>query len=271
MSHTTTNLASMDSPPLARFLRSLGKVQHHLHTIVVGLSAVEKKIATKPDNLDIAWKAHDTVGSAREARRFLLRATLIFIAEELGTYATHVMTYETPAIDTDALPEARADRIRALAESGGVNQRYLTVAALLVTHWRNRIVHRDSHVQLTRSERQCLLTESESIRSKYKGIDVSRLLQDFESDTPTLKDVTVLLAMSVTFVRQIDSRLTPTTSGDVRRWLEAEELLNDVLKFEKQSRNDGHSDPRRRARQYLLTKAPSLAEAYYKYGSSEDI
>lgn len=193
----------MESPPLARFLHSLGKVQHHLHTVVVGLSAVEKGIATKPDDLDITWKAHDIVGSAREARRFLLRATLIFVAEELNEYATHILQYRAHAADGLALPEPRAERISALAQPHEIDPTFLTVAPLIVCHWRNRIVHRNSNARLTAAEGQRLVAQSESARDSYKGIDVQRLLHDFEEDHPTLKDVTVLLAMSVRFVRQV--------------------------------------------------------------------
>jgi hypothetical protein len=261
----------MESPPLARFLQSLGKVQHHLHTIVVGLSSVERGIATKPDDLDIAWKAHDPVGSAREARRFLLRAVLIFAAEEIQVYATHLLTYRGLAIDDYRLPKNRVDRIRALAKPHEVNPNYLTVAPLIVANWRNRIVHRDSTAHLTAEEQERLLAKSESVRDSYKGIDVLRLLQDFESNKPTLKNVTVLVAMSTRFVKQIDTALPElATSRDVRRWLEAEGLLGDVLKLEKEATNGGHPNPRGRAKRYLLTRAPSLAEVYHTHGASEE-
>jgi hypothetical protein len=258
----------MGSPPLVRFLRAVGKVQHHLHTVVVGLSAVEKGIATKPDDLDIAWQAHDLVGSAREARRFLLRATLIFVAEELNVFATQVLKYRALATAIDALPEDRAGRIRALTEADEVDPTYLTVAPLVVTHWRNRIVHPDSRARLTPAERQRLLTQSESARDSYKGVDVVRLLGDFETDQPTLKGVTVLLAMSIKFVRHVDSTLPqPATSEHVRLWLQAENLLTEVLRIEKEAANGGDPDPRRRGKQYLLTKAPGLAQVYYANGS----
>jgi hypothetical protein len=259
----------MESPPLARFLHSLGKVQHHLHTIVVGLSSVESGIATKPDDLDITWKANDLIGSAREARRFLLKAALIFVAEEIQAYATDVLEYQGLEIDDYKLPETQVDRIRALAKPNDVKPNYLTVASLIVANWRNRIVHRDSTAHLTAAEQDCLLAKSESIRDSYKGIDVLRLLQDFESNKPTLKDVTVLVAMSIRFVRHIDASLPElATSRDVRRWLEAEGLLGDVLKLEKEATNGGHPNPRGRAKQYLLTRAPSLAEAYHTHGAS---
>lgn len=257
----------MESPPLDRFLHALGKVQHHLHTMVVGLAAVEKGIATKPDDLDITWRACDPVGSAREARRFLLRATLIFVAEELKEYATRVLRYRDLLTGRDTLPQDRADRIRALAKPDAVNPTYLGVAPLIVSHWRNRIIHRDSNAKLTSAEKQLLRAHSEPARSSFKGVDVGRLLDDFEADRPTLKDVTVLLAMSIKFVRQVDSTLPQAnTSEQVRLWLEAENLLADVLRIEKESATGGHPDPRRRAKQYLLTKAPCLAEPYYLHG-----
>jgi hypothetical protein len=234
----------------------------------VGLSAAENGIATRPIDLDILWEPHDRLGSAREARRFLLRATLIYVAEELNEYAKHVLKYRALGNSAASIPGHRADRILALARPDDVNPGYLTVAPLIVSHWRNRIVHPHSAARLTAAERQRLLAESVPAREHYKGIDVARLLKDFDEDRPTLKDVTVLLAMSITFVRQVDSTLPePASREDVRRWLEAEDLLDDVLKLEKEATNGGHPCPRGRGKQFLITKAPGLAEAYYAHGA----
>jgi hypothetical protein len=256
----------MESPPLARFVRSLGKVQHHLHTVIVGLSAVETGAAIKPDDLDIAWRAHDPIGSAREARRFLLRATLIFIAEEVDEYAKGILRYRAFASGkTD--PGDRAARIQQLAQIAEVDPSYLPIAPLIVSHWRNRIIHRSSRARLSSAEQELILGASETVRSTYKGIDVTRLLRDFEEDQPTLKDVTVLLAMSIKFLRTVDSTLPlPTTSEQVRLWLEAEGLLNEVLRLEKESANGHSPDPRARGKQYLITKSSTLAHAYYDHG-----
>jgi len=260
----------MESPPLSRFLRALGKVQHHLHTMIVGLSAVEKGIAVKPDDLDISWTAYDLVGSVRETRRYMLRTTLIFAAEELNEYAKCVLRYRAIVMDDKTFPKHRADRIRALAEPDVVDPSYLSVAPLIVSHWRNRIVHRDSKTRLSSAEEQRLRLESESVRENFKNVDVARLLQDFEIDRPTLKDVTVLLAMCIRFVKQADSTLPPADTPErVRRWLEADELLTKILSIEKESINRGCSDARRRGKQFLLTEAPALAEPYYAHGICE--
>lgn len=234
----------MESPPLRRFLSSLGRVQHHLYTAIVGLCGVEAGIVDKPVDLDIAWNATDRLGSAREARRFLLQSTLVFTAEELGEYATQVLKYRRH----EPMAE-RADRLRALGE---VNPPYLGIAALLGSHWRNRIIHRRSKARLTNPERQVLIDESATIREAFKNLDVDDLLQGFDTNQPTLKDVTVLLAMSIRFARSVDATLpTPANAAEVRKWLEAEDLLDRVIGIERESKNGGSLDPRRRGKQYL--------------------
>ena len=265
-------MAPIESPPLARFLSSLGKVQHHLHTVVVGLSAVEKKTAAKPDDLEIAWRADDAVGSAREARRFVLRAALIFVAEELNEYAKGVLSYRTLVGGKSSVPQDRAERIRALVDPDEVEPTYLTVAPLIVSHWRNRIVHRASNSRLDKSEGRRLLENKQLIYDSYKRIDVTKLLQDFELDRPTLKEVTVLLAMSINFVRKVDSTLPyPTSAADVRRWLKVENHLDQILELEEASTSGGQKDPRKRGKNYLITKSPRLADVYYRLGASEEI
>jgi hypothetical protein len=234
----------MESPPLARFLSSVGKIQHHLHTVVVGLSAVERGEANKPDDLDITWTARDRIGSSREARRFLLRATLVFIIEELNEFAISVLRYR--ALEkSEAVPAERAARIRALAFSQEIEPDYLVLAPLILIHWRNRIVHRSSTARLASSERDLLLSHKDAVRDAFKAIDVTRLLQDFEEDRPSLKDVTVLLAMSIKFARAVDSKLPrPANTEAVRQWLESEGLLDKILALEKESKNGGDLDPR---------------------------
>lgn len=128
--------------------------------------------------------------------------------------------------------------------------------------------HHSSQARLAATEQQRFLKQSESAHGSYKGIDLGRLLRDFEANQPTLKDVTVLLAMSFKFVRYVDSTLPPpVTSQHVRQWLEAEEMLAAVLKLEKEAANGGDPHPRRRAKQFLVTNAPNLADAYNEHGA----
>jgi hypothetical protein len=262
----------IESPLLARFLGSLGKVQHHLHTVIVGLSGVEKKTAIKPGDLDINWRADDPVGSAREARHFILRSTLIFLAEELNEYAKGVLNYRTLAGGKADIPQKRADRVRSLANPYQIDPTYLAVAPVIVSQWRNRIVHRDSNSEIHKAEERLLLENKQSIHDRYKHIDVARLLHDFRSDNPTLKETTVLLAMSINFVTKVDSTLPyPASAADVRRWLIVDNHWEKILELERASARGGHTDPRSRGKNYLITKSPRLADAYYRLGASDEI
>ncbi len=191
----------------------------------------------------------------------MLRAILVFAAEELKEYATQVLKFRG-----EEVPQDRTDRLRRL---GRVEPHYMSIGPLVVSHWRNRIIHPRSQARLTNTERDALIHDGAAIRESFKHLDIGLLLDHFEKNQPTLKDVTVLLAMSTRFVRLVDARLPELVSpAAVRAWLDAEELLTEVMRLENQARNGGSADPRGRARQFLLTMAPTLADAYYKHGTA---
>ena len=81
------------SPALSEFLAAIGRVQYHVYTCIVGLSAVEAGTATKPVDLDISWETKNPVGSAREARAFGLSAALVFSAEITSEYVRKYLRY----------------------------------------------------------------------------------------------------------------------------------------------------------------------------------
>jgi hypothetical protein len=228
------------------------------------LAAVENGEAAKPEDLTINWDPHDMRGSAREARMFVLRSALVFCAEELGEYVTRVLRYAG-----ETIPDQHPDRIRAAVKTYPLAQEFLVAAALLIRHWRNRIVHRSSAASLSKAEKALLHANAETIALVYKGLDLTKLLADFEADRPTLKDTTALLAMSIRFGREIDSHFADIASPhDVRRWLDAEDLTAEVVRLEKQSTNGGRGDRRAAARQFLRTAAPPIANAYYEFGAT---
>lgn len=256
----------MKSPALLRFLSSFGRVQHHLHTAIVALSTLERDKPIKPDDLDISWAPKDIQGSVREARRFLLRSTLVFAGDELAEYAEAHLLYRR--FNNDSIPESVADRLRLLSKGVTFDPPVLLAAVVLIRQWRNTTVHKGSLTRLYDVERKGFLEQAEIVRTKFKNIDVTKLLQDCESDQPTLKDVTVLIAMAIRFVSQVDACLPPPkTSEEVAHWLQVEKLLDEVLRMEKQRVNGGSTDPREPGRQLLRTKAPSLADAYYEIGA----
>ena len=75
------------SPARRKFKDLLGNANHLLITILVGLSAVERKtIVTAPPELHAAWNPKDVVASARRSRVFVLETTLVRSVDALDAY-----------------------------------------------------------------------------------------------------------------------------------------------------------------------------------------
>jgi len=72
------------SPARRKFKDLLGNANHLLITLLVGLSAVErKKITTPPPELHAAWNPHDVIASAHRSRVFVLETTLVRSVDSL--------------------------------------------------------------------------------------------------------------------------------------------------------------------------------------------
>lgn len=259
-----------ESPALKRYLQALGRVQHHLHTVVVGLSAVENGTATKAVDLDISWDPKDIRGSAREARSWVLRACLVFAAEGIAEFVARQLRLRATLEGNPAtLSDKQTQRIRDLEHLVHSTPDYLWIAPVIIRHWRNRIIHRTSQARLTSTELARFTSNAADIAANFKGVAVDRLLADWDQDRPSLKDVTVLIAMSTRWARLVDGTLPPiSTARDVHAWLTAEELLDDVLTLERQSRGVPNADVRARGRQLLITRAALLADPYYRLGTT---
>ncbi len=113
--------------------------------------------STRPSGLDIRWEPADAQASARRARAFAMRATLVHVAEVLSAYVKDSL--KSPAGPGLVAERDRADRLVALLQHRAVPKDHIYLGALLVIHWRNRIVHRDSKAGLSRPEQTDLRSE----------------------------------------------------------------------------------------------------------------
>lgn len=136
------------SPARRKFKDLLGNANHLLITLLVGLSAVERKIiTTPPPELHAAWNPNDVVASARRSRVFVLETTLVRSVDALDAYMSWLR--RKPALIQDG--ETR----NAIDDAGqSVLKKYfafrnnvpamdpLTSALIeIMIAWRNRSVH----------------------------------------------------------------------------------------------------------------------------------
>lgn len=245
------------------FLKQVGKVVHYLNTIVVGLSAVESGNVNKPDAIDISWHPADVVASSRQARAFVMRSTLVTVAEELSNYVSSIILL-LACLGITCQGDSRSDKLDALRTYFSLKEDHLFLGPLLVIHWRNRIVHANSKANLTKSQRTILIEESPLVKDKYKNLDPILLLEHFDKNTPTLKDVSSLVAMTMNFVRSIDQAIpTPTSKSDVMKWIKHLGLERELDRVKRVSKNKGKV--KQGVEVFFDTHCPSLKEVYFQY------
>ncbi len=258
----------MQTPEFRQFLDEVGKVVHHLNTIVVGLAAVETGLATKPDSLDVSWSPADPRSSGRQARAFTLRATLVMVAEELGAFVEG--TASSPACPGLQYPPKadRAVKLTAIKDFLSIEEDHLFLGPLLLVHWRNRIIHRASKANLSKAQRAKLVSESALVKEKYKNLDPNLLLEHFDKSTPTLKDVSSLVAMTINFVKCIQSKvIAPNSRESVLQWIAHFGLAEELDRVKRVATAKGKPDEG--ISHFLNSHEPSLAEAYTRHCADE--
>lgn len=254
----------MPTPALQPFLDSTGRIVHHLNTIIVGLSSVEAGTATKPVSLDITWAPKDLTTSSRQARAFALRSTLVFLAEEINTYVDRITRYPGLTRSSDWDSKKKADRLVAVQRQLKLEDDFLLVGAVLIAHWRNRNIHGQSGARLTEAQRQILIDAKETLKTEFKNLDSQRLLDDFDKDSPSLKDTSSLVAMAIRFVKRLDESIPePSSAEEVDKWLVALGLKEQLDRVSRVAAAKGKEAVG--VETFLRTNCPELLSSYAFY------
>ena len=251
----------MKTPAYKPFIDSVGKTVHYLNTIAVGLFGVESGNCTKPEELNVSWNPSDIKHSSRDARQFTLKATIVFVAEELCAYNSQIIG--SPNIGNIPLPKDadRSQKHLALTEHLKINDPALMLGPLLLIHWRNRIIHKKSTAKLTSSQILNFKNANAEIKAKYKNLCTEKLLQDFEKGLPTLKDISSLIAMTINYVHAIEKLIPePESKKDLENWLKNLGLFEQYERAQKVSLNK--PDPSRYMANFFTTHCPNLLTAY---------
>ena len=252
---------SVHSQALNCLLRDIGEAVFVLNTTVVGLDAVEKK-HQKPETLDISWEPRDHKIAARKARKFIVESVLIRVSEAIDQFASSLSKL---ASFKDARAKwgsniSKAEKISSIASTVIDEDDYLIPAVVLLVHWRNRIVHVNSPAKLKHQEKQVLIKNAITIAERYRGLNVSELLNHFENLRPTLKDVSSLIAMTINLARKIDAAIQQDlTKEELDAWLEHYHILPMLEKIKAETAPNKYTASVCRLFQ---SKAPYLLDSY---------
>jgi hypothetical protein len=251
----------MKTPAYKPFINAVGKTVHHLNTIAVGLAGVESGACSKPPGLDISWNPADIRASSRDARLFTLKSTIVFVAEEVCAYNSVIIG--SPNIGDIQLPKNpdRSVKHLSLVEHLNIDEAPLFLGPLLLIHWRNKIIHRKSNASLTAAQVESLRDASHEIKESYKNLCVIKLLNDFDRGLPTLKDVSSLIAMTINYVKCVESSIQePQSQEDFESWLKHIDLYSDYERAQRVAASK--PNPKGTMDSFIRTNCPELFDAY---------
>lgn len=246
--------------PLRDFLTSVGEAVANLNTAIVGLDAVEQG-HKKPESLNISWNPGDRIAAARKSRRFVVESVLVRVAEALAEFVSVTARLPRFSVVRESWNSktTRAEKLSDVAVEALGSHDYLITGAVLLIHWRNRVVHPRSKAALTPGQEKNLRSSAEEIEASFAGLSVERLLKDFEAGLPTLKDVSSLIAMSIKMARAVDKAACNLSSDDLDILLDHYGLKPRISEIEAQT-----TPSKRHASiiRMLQSRAPGLVHAY---------
>lgn len=277
VTETVKPTSTFGTQALADFLEVIGNCVADLNTIAVGLAAIGEE-HVKPQGLNINWAPKDPLVAARKARKAALHAAMVVTAEALAQYIraiTNLPRFKALTSEWNArkpkpsLSEKFSELAKLLlvplspAAPSQPDTGFRICCVSLLIHWRNRHVHTDSTAELTHQEKQLVRAQEEDIRNAYAGLEIDRLFADFQTNRPTLKEATTLIAMTIQVVRAMDVAVYACDDlEDLQAWFDHYKLKERIDKIRRETKPEKQHDSILRM---LQTHAPYLKPWYEKF------
>ncbi|MFH4832314.1 hypothetical protein [Vibrio diabolicus] len=195
---------------LQNLLDEIGGSINSLNTIAVSLSHLSPS-SVAPSGLNITWNPVNVSVSAKNARRFAIRSSVVFHAEMLFEYLSELskdpfwassgLNFNVPLKSKDS----KARRVSAFCKTIPDIDREWVILVELMCHWRNKIVHAKSNAQISSKDRQYLESKAQEIHDNYYHFDVNKAVEDFRADKVTLKEATTLTTFLIKCCSAIDT------------------------------------------------------------------
>jgi hypothetical protein len=206
-----------ESPARKHFKDALGNANHLLVTILVGLVAVEQSLITEaPPELRTAWNPRNAIASANRSRVMALEMALVRATDALDVYIR--LARRKPTLMNDQAVRQRIDGCgrSIFCKFNVIREIYLSakpasvMAALIevMIVWRNRQVHSDDDNEVSTESWKILRENADWIKNEFRGMEVNRLLSDFEKEgPPKFKEIASFIRASQEVVRIVDAQL----------------------------------------------------------------
>jgi hypothetical protein len=171
-----------ESPARRRFKALLGQANHLLITILVGLSAVERRLITAPPpELRTTWNPRDPVASAARSRVMVMEMTLVRATDALDAYFS--WSRREPALvqgevlkkALDAAGQSVTAKFQAFGEHFPIIEPVIVALIEVMLAWRNRLVHTLSDDEIPKKTIETLEAHSNWVCDEFAGMAVERM------------------------------------------------------------------------------------------------
>lgn len=197
-----------------RFKELLGPANHLLITILVGLSAVERRLITEcPPELHAAWNPKDHTVSALRSRKMVLEMTLVRATDAFDCYvawsrrAPSLIQQPEMQKQIDGCERSVLRKLNVMSSLPGLTPVLCALAEVLIV-WRNRAVHSIADNEVSDSAWDTLRSNEEWIRNEFRGMELDRLFGDFErGGAPSFKEIASFIRAVQSLVQEMDAAL----------------------------------------------------------------
>jgi hypothetical protein len=203
------------------FKSRFGQANHFLITTLVGLDAIEKGFITeKGATFSTSWNPKNTKISAQRSRIFVLKSFLVSAVESLEMYITS-LNKKPKLLQSDIFLRIYSSSGQSIYKSviGVADQikvdPILTGLMEILITWRNYVSHYDIDNEIRIESWEILLNNSESIKSRFSGLDIVQLKDTWENNKDfTFKESASLIKATQLFVEEIDEYIIDNINID---------------------------------------------------------
>lgn len=208
-----------ESKARLHFKKMLGGANHLIVTSLVGLEAVERGLIKEiPDDLHAAWGPIDPVISARRARRMILDMALAQAVNSLDVYISWSRRHPALMQNVSLRDQIDGAGLSVTAKFAALSLHYnplskiddpslpktLVAMVSVMIAWRNRGMHEEHEITITDEHKAQLIKDREAIAARYRGLSVAQMMDGFEKNAPTFKEIASLIQATQDVVRELE-------------------------------------------------------------------
>ncbi|MFZ7131194.1 MAG: hypothetical protein ACOWWR_02435 [Eubacteriales bacterium] len=259
-----------------KFKKNFGQSNHFLITSLIALYnlGLEQKEVECPDDFSTSWNPRDLENSKSRTRIFVLKSYLAFAVDGLDLYFTELNRkpeyIKDPRFKTifDGAGRSVYNKAMGVAVYFKIDS-LLTAFIDLLISYRNNLLHYSSENEIKLAHESILKNDEAAIYSKYSGLDINKLLDDYKKgDPPTFKDVASLTRISHEFIESVDKMIIDNLSCNYPK----EAILSKLRELQgiRQNFLSGTPHVRKRIVKSILTNYYSFNDDDFKDFAFED-